>query len=66
VNDKKVFDKLIDGLNESRESDSRHWEEINIDLSDYKNQRVVLRLYQRVLVPHHEAGDAYWQDLSVQ
>src|SRR5271166_1562575 len=66
VNDKKVLDKLIDGLYESRQSDSRHWEDISIDLSDYKNQKVVLRLYQRVLVPHHEAGNAYWRGLSVQ
>jgi hypothetical protein len=66
VNDKKMFDKLIDGLYESRQSDSRHWENIIIDLSDYKNQEVVLRLYQRVLVPHHESGDAYWRDLTVQ
>ena len=66
VNDKKVLDKLIDGLYESRQSDSRHWEDISIDLSDYKNQKVVLRLYQRVLVPHHEAGNAYWRDLTVQ
>jgi len=66
VNDEKVFDKLIDGLEESGESDSRHWEDVSIDLSDYKHQQVVLRLYQRVLVPHHEAGDAYWRDLTVQ
>lgn len=66
VNDKKVFDKLIDGLYEAHQSDSRRWEDISIDLSDYKNQKVVLRLYQRVLVPHHEAGDAYWRDLTVQ
>ena len=66
VNDKKVLDKLIDGLYESGQSDSRHWENINIDLSDCKNQQVTLRLYQRVLIPHHEAGDAYWRDLTVQ
>src|ERR1700678_2759290 len=50
VNDKRVVDKLIGGLAKSRQSDSRHWEDISIDLSDYKNQKVVLRLYQRVLV----------------
>jgi hypothetical protein len=66
VNDKKIVDKLIDGLCASDQSDSRHWEEISIDLTDYKNQTVVLRLYQRVLVPHHEAGNAYWRDLTVQ
>src|SRR6202453_4281218 len=67
VNDDKVLDKLIDGLNKPQQSDShppasRHWEDIRVDLSAYKNQKVVLRLYQRVLVAHHEAGDAYWRD----
>ena len=66
VDDKKVFDRLIDGVYESHQSDSRHWEEIRIDLSEYKNQKVVLRLYQHVLIPHHEAGNAYWRDLTVK
>ena len=66
VNDKRVLDKLIDGLYASGQSDSRHWEHISIDLSEYKKQQVTLRLYQRVLVPHHEAGNAYWPDLTVQ
>jgi ADP-ribosylglycohydrolase len=66
VNDEKVLDKLIDGRYESRQPDSRYWVDINLGLSDYKNQKVVLRLYQRVLIPHHEAGDAYWRDLTVQ
>jgi hypothetical protein len=66
VNDKKVLDKLIAGPSESHQSDSRHWENISVGLSDCKNQSVVLRLYQRVLIPHHEAGDAYWRDLTVQ
>jgi hypothetical protein len=65
VNDDQVLDKLITGLNkshhpDSHQSDSRHWQDIHIDLLTYKNQKVVLRLYQRVLIPHHEAGDAYW------
>jgi hypothetical protein len=30
------------------------------------DQEVVLRLYQRVLIPHHEAGNAYWRDLIVK
>jgi hypothetical protein len=66
VNDIKVLDQIIDGLYESDESDSRHWEDISIDLSAYKNQQVALRLYQRVLIPHHEAGNAYWKDLTLQ
>jgi hypothetical protein len=66
VNDKKILDKLIEGLFESHQSDSRHWEEVHLDLSEYKNQTVVLRLYQRVLVPHHEAGNAYWRELTAE
>jgi len=61
VNDGKVLDKMIDGS-----SDTRTWREIKIDLSAYKNQQVVLRLYQRVLVPHHEAGNAYWRGLELR
>jgi hypothetical protein len=55
------LDKLIEGS-----SDSRQWQDINLDLSKYKNQNVVLRLYQRVLVPHREAGNAYWRNLTVK
>jgi hypothetical protein len=66
VNDTNVLDKLINGSQKSPQSDSRRWEDIRVDLSSYKNQRVVLRLYQRVLVSPHEAGDAYWRDLTVQ
>jgi len=66
VNDKKIYDKIIEGLHESSPSDGRQWEDIKIDLSDFRAQEVVLRLYQRVLVPHHEAGNAYWRALEVQ
>jgi len=66
VNDKKVLDKLVDGLYESVPAEGRQWEDVKIDLSEYRKQEVVLRLYQRVLIPHHEAGNAYWRDLAVQ
>jgi hypothetical protein len=65
VNDQIVLDKLIVGSAAAVQSGSRHWQDIRVDLSHYKNQTVVLRLYQRVLIPHHEAGNAYWRDLSV-
>jgi hypothetical protein len=61
VNDEKVLDKLIEGA-----SAARQWQDISLDLSPYKNQQVVLRLYQRVLVPMREAGNAYWCDLRVK
>ncbi len=60
VNDEKVLDKLIEGL-----SEGRNWQEIDVDVSKYKTQDVVVRLYQRVLIPHHEAGDAYWRHLTI-
>lgn len=66
VNDRKLVDKLINGLYESCSPDGRQWEEITVDLTDYGSQEVVLRLYQRVLIPHHEAGNAYWRDLEVR
>jgi hypothetical protein len=65
VNDQIVLDKLIVGSAAAVQSGSRHWQDIRVDLSHYKDQTVVLRLYQRVLIPHHEAGNAYWRDLSV-
>jgi hypothetical protein len=66
IDDTKVLDKLIDGVFATDESATRHWENIQIDLSGYANQTVVLQLYQRVLVPYHEAGNAYWRDLKVE
>ncbi len=61
VNDDKVLDQLIDGR-----SQTRGWEHIDINLAKYANQEVVFRLYQRVLIPQHEAGNAYWRKLVVQ
>ena len=61
VNDEKVLDKLVEGLSETRQ-----WQDIQVDLSKYKAQQVTLRLFQRVLIPHHEAGNAYWRNLIVK
>jgi ADP-ribosylglycohydrolase len=60
VNDEQVLDKLIEGL-----SEGRNWQDIDLDLSKYKTQEVVVRLYQRVLIPHHEGGNAYWRHLTI-
>jgi hypothetical protein len=71
VNDDKVLDKLIDGLSGKDSagtpaSAGRIWQDVHIDLSKYKGQEVVLRIYQRVLIPGREAGNAYWQGLEVK
>jgi hypothetical protein len=60
VNDERVLDKLIKGVSEGRD-----WQEIDLDLSKYKTQEVVVRLYQRVLIPYHEGGNAYWRHLTI-
>jgi len=44
----------------------RHWEPIHLDLSAYKKQSVVIRLYDLILVPGHEAGSSYWKKLQLQ
>jgi hypothetical protein len=61
VNDDQLMDRIIAGS-----SGSRSWKEIRIGLSKYRNQEVVLRLYQRVLIPHREAGNAYWRNLVLR
>lgn len=61
VNDDKVLDKLIEAS-----STIQSWQDIHIDVSKYAGQDVVLRLYQGVLIPGHEAGNAYWKDLMVK
>ena len=61
VNDDKVLDKLIEGS----VGDGPLWQPIDIDLQKYSDQRVVLRLYQGVLVSQHEAGNAYWRGLRL-
>lgn len=61
VNDDRVLDKLIETA-----SDDRDWQQIEIDLSKYGNQNVALRLYQLVLIPHHEAGNAYWRNVVLK
>lgn len=60
VNDDKVLDKLIEGR-----SGTREWQEIEFRLAKYANQEVVVRLYQRVLIPGHDAGNAYWRELVI-
>ena len=60
VNDNKVLDKLIEGRSAARE-----WQAIEVNLAQYATQEVALRLYQRVLIPQHEAGNAYWRGLVV-
>jgi ADP-ribosylglycohydrolase len=67
VNNKKILDKLIEGASTPQGSGpARHWEHVQLDLSAYKGQSVVIRLYDLILVPGHEAGNSYWKNLAIQ
>ena len=45
---------------------ARHWEHIHLDLGAYRKQSVVIRLYDLILVPGHEAGNSYWKKPKLQ
>jgi hypothetical protein len=67
VNNDKVHDQLIEGnvLTEGNASE-RRWEHIRLDLTAYKKQSVVIRLYDLVLVPNHCAGNSFWRHLELR
>jgi len=67
ANNDKILDQLIDADKLPHDDGSeRSWQHIRIDLSAYRNQAVVLRLYDLVLIPGHEAGNSYWKELGLQ
>jgi hypothetical protein len=67
VDNDKVLDQLIDGAKlQPEESSKRAWKHLNLDLTKYRNQAVVIRLYDLVLVPGHEAGNSYWKNLKLE
>jgi hypothetical protein len=67
VNNDKVFDRLIEGNPTMQENAlEHHWEHIRLDLATYRKQSVVIRLYDLVLVPNHQAGNSYWRGLQLQ
>jgi hypothetical protein len=67
VNNDKVLDRLIEGDPlTAGNAPERRWESIHLDLSTYKKQRVVVRLYDLVLVPNHYAGNSYWRHIELQ
>ena len=57
----------IEGPPDTKTMDAaRHWQRIHLDLSTYKNQSVVIRLYDLILIPGHEAGNSYWKKPQLQ
>jgi hypothetical protein len=67
VNNDKVLDRSIEGdpLTAGR-AQERRWEPIHVDLSAYRKQRVIVRLYDLVLVPNHYVGNSYWRHIEFQ
>ena len=61
INNDKLFTRLIEGKEKGRS-----WQPIKVDLSAYQGNTVVIRLYQRVLVPGKEAGNAYWKNIEIK
>ncbi len=66
INDDEILNRLIEGdpVVTGKPSVPR-WEHINLDLNAYKGQRVVVRLYDLVLVPDHHAGNSYWRRIEM-
>jgi len=67
VNNDKLLDKLINGGALAKgNGPARHWEHIHLDLTPYRRQSVVIRLYDLVLVPHHYVGNSYWRFIQLR
>jgi ADP-ribosylglycohydrolase len=43
-----------------------NWQPIHVDLAQFANTEVTLRLYQRVLIPVRLPGNAYWKELTLR
>ncbi len=67
VNNDELLSQLIQGDSLKKESGSEQfWKHIELDLSKYHKQSVVIRLYDFVLVPGYQAGNSYWRNLEIQ
>jgi hypothetical protein len=68
VNNDRLLDRIVDGgpVAPPETPLERHWEHIQLDLGAYKNDRVVLRLYDLVLVPHRYVGNSYWRRIVLE
>jgi ADP-ribosylglycohydrolase len=67
VNNDKVLDRLIDGKSATQgNATDRIWSPIQVDLSAYRKQAVVIRLYDLVLLSNGMAGNSYWRKLELR
>lgn len=61
TNNDRVVNKIIAG-----DEAERKWQTIVVNLSGYQGQTVNIRLYQRVLIPNKQAGNAYWRNIQIK
>ncbi len=63
VGNRQIHGRIVDGANAERE-----FARLDLDLSEYAQREVTLRLYQRVLMPgtNKLPGNAYWRNLAVK
>jgi hypothetical protein len=61
---KRMLRRLIEGGAENL--NARKWENVQIDLAEVAGKELQLRLYQRVLLPDHIPGNAYWKNLKIE
>lgn len=77
----RLFNEIIDGgppLPESAGTDypqplfeydkyplARKWKTVELDLSEFKNREVIIRLFQENWVNNSHPGNAYWKNLKV-
>lgn len=60
INNQKLFDRILEGTGQERT-----WYPVTVDLTQFQNSSVTIRIYQRVLLPGKLSGNAYWKDLQV-
>lgn len=61
VNNDRLVRKIIAGV-----GPGQTWYPVEVDLTPYRNQAVTIRLYQRVLMKGKEAGNAYWEKITLR
>ncbi len=60
ANNKLLLNQPIHGGDSERK-----WEQIKVDVSEFKGQKLTVRLYQRVIIKGKESGNAYWKNIKI-
>lgn len=67
VGNEPVFKRTISGSESVGKANEIKWETLEVDLAKFKDKEVVLRLYQRTLMPGEFKlpGNAHWQSIEI-